>query len=178
MPRKLLKLALGASVLAAACRPLAEFSPVTMTTTTTTTVALSPTEAVDEFNSCLGEQGLAVPEIPVDEGGRPDLSALAEMSDQNPEAWRAALAACAAVIVTNGALELSSNPELADAVRSQLLAFSTCMRSQGVEAFPDPPEGFDGTTAPFPLELIPTGDAELATAAEGCALSVSAAPTG
>lgn len=179
MPRKLLKLALGATVLAAACSPRAEVSPVTTTTTsTTTTVSLSPTEAADEFDSCLGDQGLVVSEIPVDEDGRPDLSALAEMSDQNPEAWRAALSACAVVIVTNGALELSSNPELAEAVRSQLVAFSTCMRSQGVEAFPDPAEGFDGTTVPFPPEMIPIGDPELATAAEGCALSVGAGPTG
>ena len=182
MPPKLLRSALvrttlGALVLAVACSPGVEVIPVTTTTTTTTQVPLSPTEAADEFKACLDDQGLAVPEIPVDDAGRPDLSALAEMSDQNPDAWRAALSACAAVIVTNGALDLSSNPELAEAVRSRLVAFSTCMRSQGVEAFPDPPEDFDGTTVPFPLEVIPAGDPELAIAAEACALSVGAGTT-
>ena len=150
----------------------------TTTTTTTTTVPLSPVEAADEFNSCLGDQGLALPDIPVDDGGRPDLSALAELSDQNPEAWRAALSTCAGVIVTYGALDLSSNPELAAAVRSLLFVFSTCMRSQGVDDFPDPSEDFDGTSVPFPLEGIPAGDPELAAAAEACALSVGAGTTG
>ena len=177
MARKLLRTALAALVMAA-CSPGVEVSPVTTTTTTTTTtVPPTATEAAAEFNSCLGDHGLVVPDIPVDDGGRPDLSALAGMSDQNPEAWRAALSACAGVIVTNGALDLSSSPELAEAVRSRLVAFSTCMRSQGVDAFPDPSGDFDGTTVPFPLEAIPAGDPELATAAEACALSVGAATT-
>ena len=152
-----------------------EVSPVT-TAITTTTVPLTATEAVAEFNSCMGDQGLVVPEVTVDDDGRPDLSALADVPDQNPEAWGAALSSCAAVIVANGALDLSSKPELAEAVRTRLAAYSTCMRSQGVEAFPDPPDDFDGTTAPFPNEAIPAGDPELATAAEACALSVDAGP--
>ena len=61
------------------------------------------------------------------------------------------MTACAAVIVANGALDLSADPELAEAVRTRLVAFSACMRSQGVEGFPDPPADFDGTTPPFPL---------------------------
>jgi hypothetical protein len=81
------------------------------------------------------------------------------------------------VIVANGALDLSADPELAEAVKAQLLAFSACMRSQGVEGFPDPPPDFDGTTPPFPLAAIPSGDPEFGAAVDACALAVGAAPS-
>ena len=135
-------------------------------------------QAAVEFNSCLSEQGLVVPDIPVDDHGRPDLSELADVPGQSPALWRAALSNCAAVMVANGALDLSSEPELAEAVRTRLAAFSACMRTQGVEAFPDPPEDFDGTSVPFPPEAIPVGDPDLATAAEACTLSMNAEPSG
>jgi hypothetical protein len=177
MPRKFLRTALGALILAAACNPAGEVSPPP-TTTTTTTVPLTADQAAVEFNSCLSEQGLVVPDIPVDDHGRPDLSELADVPGQNPALWSAALSNCAAVIVANGALDLSSEPELAEAVRTRLAAFSACMRTQGVEAFPDPPEDFDGKSVPFPPEAIPVGDPELAAAAEACALSMDAEPSG
>ena len=46
------------------------------------------------------------------------------------------------------ALDLGAAPELAAAVRAELLAFSACMRSQGVEGFPDPAADFDGVKPP------------------------------
>ncbi len=115
-----------------------------------------------------------MPDLPFDDAGRPDLSALADSVDQSSADWRDALTLCAAVIVSNGALDLSAVPELAESVRAQLLAFSACMRSQGVEGFPDPPADFDGTTAPYPLDSIPSDDPELGTAAGACALTVGA----
>ena len=117
-----------------------------------------------------------LPDVPLDDDGRPDLSVLADSVDQSSPGWREALTSCAAMIVANGALDLSAVPELAGSVRAQLLTFSVCMRSQGVEDFPDPPTDFDGTTPPFPLASIPSDDPELGAAAEACALSVGIGP--
>ena len=124
------------------------------------------------FRSCLTDQGLIIPEIPLDEKGRPDLSALADATRQDPNVWQEALTNCAAVVVADGALDLSAEPELAEAVRGRLLAFSACMRSQGVEDFPDPPPNFDGNAPPFPVSAIPGADPELANAAEACSSRV------
>jgi hypothetical protein len=156
----------------ASCTAPRESSTTTTSVPTTTTVPLTPEEAAGEFHSCLTEQGLIIPEIPLDQNGRPDLSALADATRQDAASWQEALTTCAAVIVANGALDLSAEPELAEAVRGRLLAFSACMRSQGVEDFPDPAADFDGTAPPFPISTIPVADPELGTAAEACASTI------
>lgn len=168
---------MGALVLVTvSCNPSGEPPSVSTATTTTTAAPFTAEQAAAEFQSCLADQGLIVPDLPLDEGGRPDLSALADAVDQNSVEWRDAMTACAGVIASNGALDLSGNPELAEAVRAQLVAFSTCMRSQGVEAFPDPPADFDGTMPPFPLSRIPMADPDLGSAAEACVPAVGASP--
>lgn len=168
---------MGALVLlTVSCSPSAEPPPVSTATTSTAAAPLTAEQAVAEFQSCLADQGLIVPDLPLDEGGRPDLSALADSVDKNSIEWRDAMTACAGVMASNGALDLSGNPELAEAVRARLVAFSTCMRSQGVEAFPDPPADFDGTTPPFPLSRIPMADPDLGSAAEACVPAVGASP--
>ena len=173
----LVALVLVAFVLAGvACNLSPETPSVTTSTPTTTTVPLTAQQAVVAFQSCLNDRGFAVPEVPLDDGGRPDLSLLADSIDQSSEEWREALASCAAVIVANGALDLAAVPDLAEAVRAQLLAFSACMRSQGVEGFPDPAPDFDGTTPPFPLDSVPSDDPELGPAAEACGLIVGTEP--
>lgn len=155
-----------------ACNLSTETTSVTTVAPTTTTVPLTARQAAVAFHACLTDLGFNVPDLPLDDAGRPDLTALADSVDQGSAGWRQGLTSCAAVIVGNGALDLSAVPELAEAVRSQLGAFSACMRSQGVEGFPDPPTDFDGTGSPFPLESIPSADPELATAAAACALRV------
>ena len=157
----------------AACNAVAEPPPATTIPTTTTTVPLTPAQAASEFHSCLTEHGLTVPDVPLDDQGRPDLSALADASTQNSAQWHEALTACAMVIVANGALDLSADPALAEAVRTRLMAFSACMRSQGVESFPDPPADFDGTSPPFPLSAIPVADPELEPAADACVVATA-----
>ena len=165
---------LAALVMAtASCNAAAQLPPATTIPTTTTTVPLTPAEAAAEFHSCLTQQGLTVPDVPLDDQGRPDLSALADASAQNSAQWHEALTACAAVIVANGALDLSADPALAEAVRTRLMAFSACMRSQGVESFPDPPADFDGTSPPFLLSAIPVADPELAPAIEACVVATA-----
>lgn len=175
MQSKTTRPVLVALVLAAVACNLSSATPsVTTIAPTTTTVPLTAQQAAIAFHSCLADHGFNVPDLPFDDAGRPDLSALADSVDQSSADWRDALTSCAAVIVSNGALDLSAVPELAESVRAQLLAFSACMRSQGVEGFPDPPADFDGTTAPYPLDSIPSDDPELGTAAGACALTVGA----
>jgi hypothetical protein len=169
--------ALVALVLTAVACNLSPEAPSTTTVPpTTTTMPLTAEEAVVAFHSCLSDRGFDLPDVPLDDGGRPDLSVLADSVDQSAAGWREALTSCAAMIVANGALDLSAVPELAESVRAQLLTFSVCMRSQGVENFPDPPLDFVGTTPPFPLASIPSDDPELGAAAEACALAVGAEP--
>jgi hypothetical protein len=163
-------------VVGVACNASPQPPSVTTRVPPTTTVPLTAPQAVVAFQSCLNDHGFGVPDLPLDDAGRPDLSALADSIDQSSEEWREALASCATVIVANGALDLAAVPDLAEAVRAQLLAFSACMRSQGVEGFPDPSPDFDGTTPPFPLDSVPSDDPELGSGAEACALTVGTDP--
>ena len=163
---------------AIACSPAAGQPTQVTLASTTTTVALTTEQAVGAFHSCLTDHGIVVSTVRVGEEGRPDLAGLADAMDPRSAEWREALSACAAVIVANDAMDLSANADLANAVRAQLAAFAVCMRSQGVEGFPDPPEDFDGTSPPFPVRAIPAGDPDLGEAAEGCALTIGARPPG
>ncbi len=149
---------------------------MTTSAPTTTTVPLTSQEAVVVFQSCLLDRGFSVPDLPLDDAGLPDLSTLANLVDAGSPGWQEALASCAPVLVGSGALDLGQVPALAEAVAADLLAFSICMRSQGVEGFPDPAPGFDGTGPPFPLESIPADDPQLEAAAEVCAQAVGKVP--
>lgn len=159
-----------------ACSLPSEAPVITTSAPTTTTVPLTPQESVEVFRSCLIDLGFSVPDLPLDGAGRPDLSALANLVDAGSPAWQDALASCAAVLVGSGALDLGGVPDLAEAVVADLQAFSICMRSQGVEGFPDPAPGFDGIGPPFPLESIPADDPQLGAAAEVCAQTVGEVP--
>jgi hypothetical protein len=144
--------------------------------TTTTTTPLTPDQVVVAFQDCLANHGVIVADLPLDEHGRPDLSVLADAIDPNSVAWKDALTVCSAVITANGGLGLAGEPDLSDAVMNHLVAFSACMRSEGVEDFPDPPADFDGTSPPFPISAIPVGDPDLGPAAETCAGAVEDRP--
>ena len=159
-----------------ACTPVAVSPSETSVATTTMTAPLTAEEAVAAFQGCLAEQGVIVADLPLDENGRPDLSVVADAIDPNSVGWKDALTLCAPVITANGGLELGGEPELFEAVVNQLIAFSACMRSEGVEDFPDPPPDFDGTTPPFPISAIPVGDPDLGPATEACAGAVESRP--
>ncbi|MGH8926839.1 MAG: hypothetical protein ACRDWH_00690 [Acidimicrobiia bacterium] len=179
MPRTCLSL-IAAVVLLCGCSNGGGVQPLALatTTTTTTTAPLTPESAAVAFGACLEARGFAVAQPPFDESGRPDLSAIADSVDQTTLEWRQALTSCAAILALSGALDLGANPELAEAVLAQLRTFSECMRSQGVEEFPDPLADFDGTSVPFPLSLIPLADPELATAVEACVAVIGVDPIG
>lgn len=143
---------------------------------TTTTVVLSVEQATAQFQVCLNGHGIDAGEIPLGDDGRADLSSLAEGLGDDLSGLREALTDCSAVLAASGALDLSTEPVLRAAVLTQLTNFSICMRSLGVETFPDPDPDFDGTGPPFAITSLPVSDPEFGAAIEGCASAVGVNP--
>lgn len=172
-------LSVAVLVLVAACAP----TPVPVVTSTsppvtTTTVVLPIEEAVSQFQVCLSEHGINPAEIPLADDGRLDLTGLAESLGADPAALSSVLNDCSPALAASGALDLSTEPVLRAAVLTQLTNFSVCMRSLGVETFPDPDPAFDGTGLPFPIASLPVSDPEFEAAIEGCVSTMGANPLG
>lgn len=148
---------------------------ITSVSTTTTTTVLSPEEATAQFQLCLSGYGVQT-DVPLGEDGRPDLTALEETLRDDLTAMRSALTACAAHLAASGALDLSDEPVLREAVRTHLTNFSICMRSQGVDGFPDPVPDFDGTGLPYQIADLPVADPEFGSAIEACTAAVGVDP--
>ncbi|MGH8958636.1 MAG: hypothetical protein ACRDVK_08160 [Acidimicrobiia bacterium] len=149
--------------------PAAEVSEATVPTTTTTASPATGAEAVAMFRACMSAAGFDSEAIAVDDEGRPDLSALAGEVATDP-GFRQAVTLCAGPL--SGFLGLENSPGLQVMIRAQLQDYAGCMRSSGVEDFPDPVADFDGTFAPFPPEQLPTDDPDFGPAVEACAAAL------
>jgi hypothetical protein len=121
------------------------------------------------FEACMAAAGYDLAEIGVDDQGRPDLRALAGDAVTDL-AFRQAVSLCAGPL--GEFLGLENAPGLQVMIRAQLQNYAACMRSSGVEGFPDPSPEFDGTFPPFPPEQIPTDDPEFGPAVEACAAAL------
>ncbi len=174
MRRPILTAATVVGLLLPACTGPTTATTLAPTTTVATTTTLVVEEAVAAFRSCLESRDVVVPDLPIDEAGRPDLGPLATANDISTNAFRTALSDCATILAANGVLDANSSAELAEEVRQQLRRFSECMREAGVEEFPDPVDGFAGQGLPFPS--IPIADPELAAAIETCSTALGFAP--
>lgn len=178
---------LAAAVLLAACSsdeatPTIPDSGDVVTTTaavsaTSTSVApaderLTLEQAALEFTECMRAEDIDFPDIRIDAEGRPQLGDVLDRVDTASPEFRAALASCSPILTRSGALELSSDPELQAVLIDQLAAFSECMRTNGVEQFPDPIPGFNGTGSPYLLGEIPFDDPDFQTATEACQASL------
>ena len=148
-------------------------STTTVPTTTTTSAPVDAASASASFRDCMGTAGFEVGDVPIDENGRPDLASLPSNSESVP-GFREALTNCAPLL--GSFLSLTDSPGLRAMVREQLVLYAQCMRASGVEDFPDPAPGFDGTTSPFPPEQIPLADPEFNTALESCAAAITLSP--
>lgn len=147
---------------------LAGTSTTVAETTSTTPAAASLEETALRFTACMREEGIDIPDISIGADGRPILGDLAGEIDTSSDAFQAALTACSPILTESGALDLSADPELQAAVQDQLQQFSECMRTEGVDGFPDPTPGFTGLGSPFPLAEIPLNDPGFQTALEAC----------
>jgi hypothetical protein len=145
--------------------------PATSTTAPTTTTVASVVgleAATAEFTACMRDQGIDLPDIRLDDLGRPMLDdAFAEVDLASLE-MRGALATCASILTQSGALDLRTDPELQAIILEQLQVFSECMRTEGIPGFPDPLPEFGGTGSPFPLEQIPLNDPAFQDAVIAC----------
>jgi hypothetical protein len=140
--------------------------------TTTTTMPATVTtvtieEALSDFRECLRDRGVGVGRVRLDARGRPRLAEALRGLDMTDRNVLDALASCGQHLRA-GALDLSSDPELRDLVQETLEELADCLRSWGVEEFPDPVPRFDGVGSPFPNSRIPWTDPDLADAVAAC----------
>lgn len=126
--------------------------------TTTTTEAVDPEEAFQEYEACMRDHGIELPDM--SDGGAVDI---VEGGDLDFEAFEAAGAECDPILeAAFGEFELS--PEQEAEMMDQQLAFAQCMRDSGID-WPDPSS--DGSMM---IELGDDMDPETVNAAmEVCA---------
>lgn len=161
-----------AAAVAAACVQAARSSP-TLPTSPAATVSSNvaagvvPANAAGDFQACLAEGGVEVAEIVLDGLGRPRLDLALIDVDMSDPANSAVVAACSPVL-SSGALDLSDTPLLRSLVVERLSRFSACVRSRGVDGFPDPAPGFNGIGEPYPPGEIPYGDPDFESALTIC----------
>ncbi len=116
----------------------------------------------------MGAEGIDVPAIPTGPDGLPDLQAIAEQVDTSRVDVRAALGACASILVAAGVIDLQSDPEVRALVQDLLGRYAECMRAEGIAEFPDPTPGFTGAGPPYPLESVPFDHSDFVDAASTC----------
>lgn len=151
------------AVILAACSP----APLPATTAPSMpTAVLSPETVMAEFVECMRRFGVEVETLRVDTGGRPVLDDLSEHIDD--PGFAEAVSRCAVGVVDAGLLDLSSDPELQEAVVEVLGRYAECMRALGLVSFPDPDPGFDGVSPAFPIDEVPFAHPEYEIASSMC----------
>lgn len=127
------------------------------------------------FTACLRDHGIEAPDIPVDPDGRPILSSdLVELIDTESPEFALAFATCIPFLTAASPIDLGADPELQAVVIDSLRRFSSCMRENGVEEFPDPAPGWDGNGSPFPVaEAFDMSDPEVDAALDECSRLIS-----
>ena len=141
-------------------------------TTTTTTIPVTLTtvtveESLSSFRECLRDRGVGVGRIRMDALGHPRLAEAIRGLDLTDPDVLDALAACGQNLI-GGALDLGTEPALRDLVQDTLAELADCIRSWGVEDFPDPVPGFEGVGSPFPDARIHWADPDLPDAVAAC----------
>ncbi len=131
-------------------------------------------EGLLQFTACMRDNGIDLPDIQVDADGQPILSTgVLEGVDTQSAEFNQAFLACVGILTDAAPVQLGSDPELQAAVQDALRDFSRCMREEGVEGFPDPAPGFDGSGSPYPLTALDTTDPDVDAAFEQCSDLIS-----
>jgi hypothetical protein len=140
---------------------------VTTTSMSSSVTTVTVEEGLVAFRECLRERSAAVGRIRLDAKGRPLLAEALRDLDLTDRDVLDALEACGQHL-GSGALDLGPDPQLRDLVEDTLKMLAACLRSWGVEDFPDPVPGFDGVGSPFPNSRIPWTDPDLVDAVAAC----------
>jgi len=147
---------------------------------TSTTVAQDPQvsseDAILAFTQCLRDQGLDVADPTFDGQGGFGFGGQAGGGDVDQEAFQAARDACQQYLAD--LQQTFDRPDLSQ-TQDDLIAFSQCMRDQGIAEFPDPdlsafgpgtgggpPQGQGGSYGPF--GDVDFSDPTVQAAAEAC----------
>lgn len=150
--------------------------PLSMTTTTviaTTTTTVTLEQGLANYRDCLAERGVPMEEVQLDGRGRPRMALAMSELDFSDRVVLDGLNVCGPELST-GALDLSADPALRDLVQAGLEDLAACLRSQGVDAYPDPVPRFDGLGSPFPVDRIPWTDPDLGDAVAVCSRRLGA----
>ena len=137
--------------------------------TTTAGSDLAADEALLQFSQCMRDEGIPLPDIPIDEDGAPVLDpSLLDVIDVESDEFNEAFATCQPILSASGAFNIDIDPELEALIMDQLFAFSQCMRDNGFDDFPDPGE-VGGGAPPYPLAVFTQlSDPEFEAAVELC----------
>ena len=131
-------------------------------------------EGLLQFTACMRGLGIDLPDIHVDADGQPILSTdVLEGIDTQSSEFNTAFLSCVPILAESAPVQIGSDPELQAVVQDTLRDFSQCMRQNGVEAFPDPAPGYDGSGSPYPLTALDTGDDDVDAAFEECSSLLS-----
>ena len=144
----------------------------TTTTVPTTTTTVTLAQGLSDYRQCLADAGVSIGEISIDGLGRPRMAEALSGLDLTDRAVLDALEQCGHHL-SSGALRLDSDPEIAELVQVELEEFSECVRSRGVDDFPDPRPEFDGVGAPYSVSRIPWNDPDLPSAVDACSAPLS-----
>lgn len=126
-------------------------------------------EGLLQFTTCMRTEGIDLPDIQIDADGRPILNTeVLDGVDTQSDEFSAAFLICVPILAQASPVQVGSDPELQAAVQDTLRDFSACMRQNGVENFPDPAPGFDGSGSPFPITALDTSDPDVDDAFQEC----------
>lgn len=127
-----------------------------------------PGAAMAAFVRCMNEAGVTIDGVRVDATGHAVLTDMAKASDVATPQFRDALSRCGPGLVAAGLLSLAGDEDLSTVLIDELRQFTACMRREGVEAFPAPLPGFEGTGPAFDPAAVPFDDPELPDALDVC----------
>lgn len=136
---------------------------------TTTAAPVAADEALLEFSQCMRDEGIPLPDIPIDADGAPILDpALLDVIDVESDEFNAAFESCQPILAASQAFNVDIDPELQALIMDQLFGFSQCMRDAGFDDFPDPGELGAGRP-PYPLSVFAQfDDPDFEAAIEEC----------
>lgn len=136
---------------------------------TTTIADVAADEALIQFSQCMRDEGIPLPDIPIDEDGAPVLDpALLDVIDVESDEFNDAFAKCQPILSSSAAFNVEIDPELEAVIMDQLFTFSQCMRDNGFDDFPDPGE-VGGGAPPYPLTVFTQlSDPDFEAAVELC----------
>lgn len=134
----------------------------------TTEARLDADLALLEFSQCMRDEGIPLPDIALDADGAPILDpALLDTIDVQSDDFNDAFEKCQPILAQSEAFSIDLDPALQALIEDQFVAFSQCMRDNGIEDFPDPSSLDAGPV--YPLSVLSRfSEPEFESAVEIC----------